>query len=37
LDVEKFLKENLPEKFSFEKDYLEKNVNKSIKEKSKLY
>jgi D-glycero-alpha-D-manno-heptose 1-phosphate guanylyltransferase len=37
LDIEKFSKENLPEKFSFEKDYLEKNVNKSIKEKSKLY
>jgi D-glycero-alpha-D-manno-heptose 1-phosphate guanylyltransferase len=26
LNVEKFLKENLPEKFSFESDYLEKNI-----------
>lgn len=37
LNIAEFLKENLPEKFSFEKDYLEKNVNKSIKKKSKLY
>jgi D-glycero-alpha-D-manno-heptose 1-phosphate guanylyltransferase len=36
LNVTQFLKENLPEKFSFEKDYLEKNVSeKNIK--SKLY
>lgn len=27
LDVNRFLKENLPEKFSFEKEFLEKNIN----------
>ena len=37
LNIEEFLKENLPEKFSFEKDYLEKDVNKSKNQKSKLY
>lgn len=36
LNIEEFLKENLPEKFSFEKDYLENNV-KSRNQKSKLY
>jgi len=36
LNVEKFLKENLPEKFSFEKDYLEKNVF-PVDQNSKLY
>jgi D-glycero-alpha-D-manno-heptose 1-phosphate guanylyltransferase len=37
LNVESFLKENLPEKFSFEKDYLEVNVRKTANEKSKLF
>jgi D-glycero-alpha-D-manno-heptose 1-phosphate guanylyltransferase len=37
LNVEEFSKENLPEKFSFEKDYLEENVNQSTNEKSKIY
>lgn len=37
LNREKFLKENLPEKFSFEKDYLEKNVKNNDHEKPKLY
>jgi len=36
LNVTRFLKNNLPEKFSFEKDYLEKNVQ-SIKAKAHLY
>ncbi len=37
LNHEEFLKENLPEKFSFEKDYLEKNVKNKNDEKRKLY
>ena len=37
LNRQKFLKENLPEKFSFEKDYLEKNVKDNEEEKPKLY
>jgi D-glycero-alpha-D-manno-heptose 1-phosphate guanylyltransferase len=37
LNVIEFLKENLPEKFSFEKDYLEKNVNQSTNEKPKIF
>ncbi len=37
LDREKFLQEKLPEKFSFEKDYLEKNVKNDDHEKPKLY
>jgi D-glycero-alpha-D-manno-heptose 1-phosphate guanylyltransferase len=37
LNVESFLKENLSEKFSFEKDYLEKNVKEKEAERSKLY
>ena len=36
LNVEKFLKENLPEKFSFESDYLEKNIF-SVNQNPKLY
>ncbi|MEO8819908.1 MAG: nucleotidyltransferase family protein, partial [Ginsengibacter sp.] len=36
LNIEGFLKENLPEKFSFEKDYLEKNVQQPGK-KQKLF
>lgn len=35
LDVAQFLHEDLPDKFSFEKDYLEKNV--AIDQKPKLY
>ncbi|MEO9020512.1 MAG: nucleotidyltransferase family protein [Ginsengibacter sp.] len=37
LKVAEFINERLPEKFSFEKDYLEKNVNVPLKGKSKLY
>jgi len=37
LNRQKFLKEKLPEKFSFEKDYLEKNVKNNEEEKPKLY
>jgi len=37
LNVPEFLKETLPEKFSFEKDFLEKNINESAHKKSKLY
>jgi len=37
LNVEKFMQENLPVKFSFEKDYLEKNVGALLNKKSKLY
>jgi len=37
LNVESFLKENLSEKFSFEKDYLEKNMKEKEAERSKLY
>ena len=37
LNLEKFSEENLPQKFSFEKDYLERNVNRSPNEKSKIY
>ncbi len=37
LNIEEFLKENLPKKFSFEKDYLEKNVSRDQNQKSKLY
>lgn len=37
LNVEKFLGETLPEKFSFEKDYLEKKIGTLLNEKSKLY
>ncbi len=37
LNVEEFLKENLPETFSFEKEYLEKNVHRQTDTKSKLY
>jgi D-glycero-alpha-D-manno-heptose 1-phosphate guanylyltransferase len=36
LNVEKFLEESLPEKFSFEKEYLEKNIF-PVDENSKLY
>jgi D-glycero-alpha-D-manno-heptose 1-phosphate guanylyltransferase len=36
LSVEKFLKESMPEKFSFEKDYLEKNVF-PVDQNTKLY
>lgn len=36
LDVSRFLKNELPEKFSFEKEYLEKNVQ-SDKSKSRLF
>ncbi len=35
LNAQRFLQENLPEKFSFEKDYLEKNVG--VTESPKLY
>ena len=37
LNVEEFLKEDLPEKFSFEKDYLEKKVDNQMATKSKLF
>ncbi len=37
LNVASFLKEDLPEKFSFEKDYLEKNVNSFNQAQPKLY
>ena len=37
LNVKEFLKENLPEIFSFEKKYLEKNVDLSKNKKPKLY
>lgn len=37
LNVAGFLKEDFPEKFSFEKDYLEKNVKNDDHEKPKLY
>lgn len=37
LNVARFKKENLPEKFSFEKDYLEKNTQQSKDEKIKLF
>jgi D-glycero-alpha-D-manno-heptose 1-phosphate guanylyltransferase len=37
LNIQSFLKENLPVKFSFEKDYLEKNVKDKHHEKPKLY
>jgi len=37
LDVEKFLTENLPEKFSFEKDYLEKNVLQQTNKKHRFF
>jgi D-glycero-alpha-D-manno-heptose 1-phosphate guanylyltransferase len=37
LNTEKFLQEPLPEKFSFEKDYLEKNVYHRSSQKPKLY
>ena len=36
LNIEQFLEENLPEKFSFEKEYLEKNIF-PVDENSKLY
>ena len=36
LNVEKFLEESLPEKFSFESDYLEKNIF-SVNQNPKLY
>lgn len=37
LRADEFLKEDLPEKFSFEKEYLEKNVNSPDHNKKKLY
>lgn len=37
LNIEKFLQEPLPEKFSFEKDYLENNVPRQLEEKRKLF
>lgn len=37
LNIEKFLQENLPEKFSFEKDYLEKEISHDKGKKPKLY
>jgi D-glycero-alpha-D-manno-heptose 1-phosphate guanylyltransferase len=37
LNRQKFLKETLSEKFSFEKDYLEKNVKNNEEENPKLY
>ncbi len=37
LNVERFKKENLPAKFSFEKDYLEKSVCSSVNKIKKLY
>ncbi len=37
LNVDRFKKEDLPQKFSFEKDYLEKNTQSSMSRKAKLY
>ncbi|MEO6837567.1 MAG: HAD-IIIA family hydrolase [Ginsengibacter sp.] len=37
LNIEEFLKEDFPEKFSFEKDYLEKRVDNQMGRKSKLF
>lgn len=37
LNAERFLKESLPEKFSFEKEYLEKNVNTAAGKTAKLF
>lgn len=37
LNIEEFLKEDLPEKFSFEKDYLEKKIDNQMGKKSKLF
>lgn len=37
LNIEKFLQEPLPNKFSFEKDYLERNVHQQTAGKPKLY
>ena len=37
LNVIEFLKENLPDKFSFEKDYLEKNVQQQTNKKGRFY
>ena len=37
LNVNRFKKENLPGKFSFEKDYLEKNAQSSMDGEAKLY
>lgn len=37
INVERFLKENLPEKFSFEKDYLEINANAMGNKNPKLF
>lgn len=37
LDVNRFLQEDLPQKFSFEKDYLERNVFPAGDQSSKLY
>ena len=37
LNIEEFLKEDLPGKFSFEKDYLEKKVDQRMRKKSKLF
>jgi D-glycero-alpha-D-manno-heptose 1-phosphate guanylyltransferase len=36
LNIAEFIKENLPEKFSFEKDYLEKNI-RSKNQRSTLF
>ncbi len=36
LNIARFKKENLPEKFSFEKDYLEKNAQSSSKSAGKI-
>lgn len=37
LNAERFKKENFPEKFSFEKDYLEKNTQSSTSAEAKLF
>ena len=37
LNIEEFLKEELPEKFSFEKDYLEKKVHQQTNKKPKFF
>ena len=37
LNAEQFLKENLPEKFSFEKEYLEKTLSLPKSDKRRMY
>lgn len=37
LDVKRFLQEGIPQKFSFEKDYLERNVFPAVNQSPKLY